>query len=89
MEEGQPLVFKALILEKPQTTLANLEDIEVRKYKVVIRDSDVEKEIEGSKIKRVVERKEDLPVETGDMVKVKIEDKEYAVMASFSDDDRY
>lgn len=88
VEEGQPLVFKALILEKPQTTLANLEDIEVRKYKVVIRDSDVEKEIEGiQKSRGLWKEKEDLPVETGDMVKVKIEDKEYAVMASLSDDE--
>ncbi len=88
VEEGQPLVFKALILEKPQTTLANLDDIEVRKYKVVIRDSDVEKEIEGIlKSRGSWKDKGDLPAETGDIVKVKIEEREYAVTAGYSDDE--
>ncbi|QPM66950.1 trigger factor [Atribacter laminatus] len=86
VDEVQPLVFKALILEKPQTTLANLEDIEIRKHKVVIRDSDVDKEIEGiQKSRGTWKEKEDLPAETGDMVKVKIDDKEYAVMAGFAE----
>lgn len=85
--EGQPLIFKALILEKPQTTLADLNDIEIHKYKIDIRDSDVEKEIEGiQKSNGNWKEKEDLPVETGDMVKIKIDDKEYAVMAGYSDD---
>jgi len=85
--EGQPLIFKALILEKPQTTLADLNDIEIHKYKIDIRDSDVEREIEGiQKSNGNWKEKEDLPVETGDMVKIKIDDKEYAVMAGYSDD---
>ncbi|NLJ39077.1 MAG: trigger factor [Candidatus Atribacteria bacterium] len=87
VSEEQPLVFKALILEKPQTTLADLNDIEVRKYKIIIRDSDVEKEIEGlQKSKGIWKEKGDLPVETGDMVKVKVEGREFAVMAGYADD---
>ena len=86
--EDQPLVFKALILEKPKTTLADPMDIEVRKYRIIIRDSDVDKEIEGiQKSKGTWRGKEDLPVETGDMVKIKVNDKEYAIMAGFSEDD--
>ncbi|NLJ49040.1 MAG: trigger factor [Candidatus Atribacteria bacterium] len=88
VNEGMPLVFKALILEKPQTTLANLDDIEVRKYKVIIRDSDVDKEIEGiQKSKGIWKEKGDFPAETGDMVRIQIEDKEFAVMAGYSDDE--
>jgi len=88
VSEDQPLIFKALILEKPQVMLANPEDIEVRKYHIEVRESDVDLEIEGiRKSKGVWMEKEDRPAETGDMVKVKTDNEEYAVIAGFSEND--
>jgi len=85
--EGQPLVFRALVLEKPQVLLGNPEEIEIRKYHIIVRDPDIDQEIEGiRKSKGMWKEKEDLIIETGDMVKIKVDNKEYAIMAGFSDD---
>ncbi|MCX6089389.1 MAG: trigger factor [Candidatus Atribacteria bacterium] len=87
VEEGKPLIFQATVIEQPTVTLAHPEELEIRKYRVEVRELDVEKEIDGLRSsKGTWNEKENKIVEEGDLVKVKVEDEEFAVVANPSDE---
>ncbi|MEI6157643.1 MAG: trigger factor, partial [Atribacterota bacterium] len=86
VEEGKPLIFQATVIEQPTVTLAHPEELEIRKYRVEVRELDVEKEIDGLRSsKGTWNEKENKIVEEGDLVKVKVEDEEFAVVANPND----
>lgn len=85
-KEDEPLIFRIRVIEEPEVELANPQELEVRKYRLEIRNSDVEKEVE-----RIIDshstwkdKGEDEPAREGDLVEVKIEDEDYAVVAESS-----
>ncbi len=45
-EEDEPLVLRLQVIREPEVKLADPGELEVRKYRLEIRESDVEKEVE-------------------------------------------
>ncbi len=85
-EEGEPLVFRLQVVEEPEVKLADPRELEVRKYRLEIRESDVEKEVEKliDSHSTWKDKGEDEPAREGDLVMIKIEDEDYAVVAEAS-----
>ncbi len=85
-KEDESLIFRIRVIEEPEVELANPQELEVRKYRLEIRDSDVEKEVERIIDSRSTwkDKGEDEPAREGDLVKIKIEDEDYAVVAESS-----
>lgn len=85
-EEDEPLVLRLQVIEEPEVKLADPGELEVRKYRLEIRESDVEKEVEKLIDSRSTwkDKGEGEPVREGDLVMLKIEDEDYAVVAESS-----
>ncbi len=85
-EEDEPLVLRLQVIEEPEVKLADPGELEVRKYRLEIRESDVEKEVEKLIDSRSTwkDKGEGEPAREGDLVMLKIEDEDYAVVAESS-----
>lgn len=86
VEEDEPLVLRLQVIEEPEVKLADPGELEVRKYRLEIRESDVEKEVEKLIDSRSTwkDKGEGEPAREGDLVMLKIEDEDYAVVAESS-----
>lgn len=85
-KEGEPLIFRLQVIEEPEVKLADPQELEVRKYRLEIRESDVEKEVEKLVDSHSTwkDKGEDEPVREGDLVKIRVNDEDYAVVAESS-----
>jgi len=85
-KENEPLVFRLKVIEEPEVKLADPQELEVKKYRLEVRESDVEKEVERLIDSRSTwkDKGEEEPAREGDLVKIRIEDKDYAVVAESS-----
>ncbi|MGQ9472446.1 MAG: trigger factor [Candidatus Caldatribacteriaceae bacterium] len=83
IDEEKPLIFRLQVMENPEVEIPDPENLEVRKYKLEVRESDVEKELErlrNSKGKWE-DKQPESAVSVGDLVKFKVEDRDYTVLA--------
>lgn len=81
VEEGEPLRFRLTVVENPEVILASPEDLEVRKYRLEVRESDVDAYIEQLRHRVGEWREHEGPIETGDVVTVAVKDKRFTVQA--------
>ncbi|MCX7668099.1 MAG: trigger factor, partial [Atribacterota bacterium] len=81
VDEEKPLVFRVQVMESPVVTLPNPEDLEVRKYRLEVRESDVEKELERLRASRSTweDKKPESEAMVGDLVKFTVESRDYTV----------
>jgi len=81
IEEDQPAVFRFTLIERPQVTLPDPENIEVKKYKIEIREQDIERELQRLRESRGKWVEKDEPVQAGDLVTFKVGEQSYSVLA--------
>ncbi|MCD6155947.1 MAG: trigger factor [Candidatus Atribacteria bacterium] len=81
IEEDQPAVFRFTLIEKPQVTLPDPESIEVKKYKIEIREQDIERELQRLRESRGKWVEKEEPVQAGDLVTFKVGENSYSVLA--------
>lgn len=81
IEEDQPAVFRFTLIEKPQVTLPDPESIEVKRYKIEIREQDIERELQRLRESRGKWVEKEEPVQAGDLVTFKVGENSYSVLA--------
>lgn len=88
IDEEKPLVFRFQVMENPKVEIPNPEDLEVRKYRLEVRESDVERELErlrNSKGKWEEKQPESV-ASVGDLVKFTVDERDYTVLAHGTED---
>lgn len=81
VEEGEPLRFRLTVVENPEVILVTPEELKVRKYRLNVRESDVDAYIEELRYRAGEWKESEGPVETGDVVTVTLGDKNFTVHA--------
>lgn len=81
VEEGEPLRFRLMVVESPEVVLARPEGLRVRKYRLEVRESDVDAYLEELRRRAGEWKESEGPAETGDMVTVEVGGKHLTVQA--------
>jgi trigger factor len=83
IDEEAPLIFRLQVMESPAVSIPNPEDLEVRKYHIEVRESDVENELERLRASKSTweEKGPESVVLAGDFVKFTVGNENYTVFA--------
>ncbi|MGC8778330.1 MAG: trigger factor [Candidatus Caldatribacteriaceae bacterium] len=83
IDEEKPLVFRLQVMENPVVTLPDPQDLEVRKYHLEVRESDVERELERLRTSKGTweDKGPESAATAGDLVKFTVENRSYTVLA--------
>ncbi|MEN3186276.1 MAG: trigger factor [Atribacterota bacterium] len=88
VDEEKPLVFRLQVMESPAVTLPDPKELEVRKYRLEVRESDVERELERLRNSRGSweDKEPESEAVVGDLVKFTVESRDYTVLAHDTED---
>lgn len=88
VDEEKPLIFRLQVMESPAVALPDPEGLEVRKYRLEVRESDVERELERLRTSRGTweDKKPESEAVVGDLVKFTVESRDYTVLAHDAED---